>query len=53
MNKKEIVDNLVSFIENAERELQVANFTGESKIKNADIVCKILNELESELKGEN
>lgn len=53
MNKQEIVKNMISYIENAERDLQVANLAGETKTTRTDIVNGILNELERETKDEN
>lgn len=53
MNKQEIVDNMISYIENAERDLQAANLAGETKAAKTDIVNAILNELERETKNED
>lgn len=53
MNKDEIVENMISYIEDAERALQVARMTNETKSVKTDIVNNILNELEKEVKDEN
>lgn len=50
MNKQEIVDSMISYIENAERDIQAANLAGETKAARTDIVNAILNELERETK---
>ena len=46
MNKEEAVKQMIIFIENAERNLQIANLAGESKSSRTDIVNAILNKLE-------
>lgn len=53
MNKQEIVDSMISYIENAERDIQAANLAGETKAARTDIVNAILNELERETKNED
>ena len=53
MNKQEIVNNMIKYIEDAERDLQVALFAGETKSSRTDIVNAIINELERETKDEN
>lgn len=53
MNKEETVKHMISYIENAERDLQAANLAGETKAARTDIVNAILNELEREIKDEN
>ena len=53
MSKEETVSHMISFIEDAERDLQAANLAGESKSARADIVNAILNELEQEVKDED
>jgi len=53
MNKDEIVTHMISFIEEAEKDLQAANMVGEFKSVRADIVNGILNELEREVYNEN
>lgn len=53
MNRKETVKHMISYIEEIERNLQAANFAGESKNSKTDIVNSILNELEREVKDED
>lgn len=53
MNKEEIVKHMISYVENAERDLQAANLAGETKAARADIVNAILGELEREMKDED
>lgn len=45
MSEKEIVTNMIDFIENKERELQLNKMSADSQIKN-DVVKMILDELE-------
>lgn len=53
MNKEETVKHMISYIENAERDLQAANLVGEARGARTDIVNAILSELEREIKDEN
>lgn len=53
MNNDEIVKNMITYIEDAERDLQAANLSGESRGARTDIVNSILNELEREIKDED
>lgn len=53
MNKQEIVNSMISYIESAERDLQAANLAGETKGARTDIVNAILNKLERETKNED
>lgn len=53
MSKEETISHMISFIEDAERELQAANLAGESKTTRTDIVNAILNELEREVEDED
>ena len=53
MSKEETISHMISFIEDAERELRAANLAGESKTARADIVNAILNELEREVEDED
>lgn len=53
MNKDELVKHMISFIEDAERNLQIANLSGETRTARTDIVNSILNELEREVKDED
>ncbi len=52
MSNQKIVNNLVSFIEEKERQLQAEKMVGESQAKN-DIVKAILDELDKEVSNEN
>ncbi len=53
MNKEEVVENLISYIEEAERNLQASKMSNELKSVKTDIVNNILDELEKEIKNEN
>ncbi len=53
MNKEEVVENLISYIEEAERNLQASKMSNELKSAKTDIVNNILDELEKEIKNEN
>lgn len=53
MNNDEIVKSMITYIEEAERDLQAANLSGESRGARTDIVNSILNELEREIKDED
>lgn len=53
MNKEEVVENLISYIEEAERNLQASKMSNEPKSAKNDIVNNILDELEKEIKNEN
>ena len=50
-NNKSVVDNMIGFIEQKEREFQASKLT-ESQGK-TDVVKSILDELEREIKNEN
>ncbi len=52
MTKEEIVENMISFIEKEERNLQASKMANDTKFKN-DIVNSILDELEREINDEN
>ena len=52
MNKSKIVDNMIAFIEKAERDLQAKSFTSENKSSKNEIVNTILNELDREVDHE-
>ena len=53
MNKEEVVQNMISFIEDEEKTLQAALIANEFKAAKADIVNRILKELEDEMTDEN
>lgn len=52
MNNTDIVQNMIRFIEEKERQLQTDKLSNESQVKN-DIVKAIMDELEKEVKNEN
>lgn len=52
MTKEEIVQNMIEFIENEERNLQALKVSNDSKVK-TDIVNIILSELEREVSDED
>lgn len=52
MNEQRIIDNMISFIEKKERELQ-ANKMGTDNHTRNDIVKAIIDELERETTNEN
>ena len=52
MTKEEIVQDMISFIENEERNLQASKMTTDNKGK-TDIVNSILDRLEREVSDEN
>lgn len=53
MSKESIVEKMVSFIENAEKNLQASQFANEGKTSKSDIVDNILDELENKVNNEN
>ena len=53
MNKEEIVENMISFIEEAEKNLQASKTSNEPKSAKTDVVNNILDKLEKETKDEN
>ena len=46
MNKEEIVENMISFIEEAEKNLQASKMSNEPKSAKTDVVNNILDKLE-------
>ncbi len=52
MTKEEVIDNMISFIEREERNLQASKMANDNKVK-TDLVNSILNELERETSDEN
>lgn len=52
MTKDKIVENMISFIEKEERNLQASKMANDGKVK-IDIVTNILDELEREVSDEN
>ena len=53
MNKEEIVNDMIQYIEEEERNLQVARMANDSKVVKTDIVNGILDKLEKEINHEN
>lgn len=52
MSSSQIVQNMISFIEEKEKDIQAAKVTEEVKSKRA-VVDQILAELEKQMKGDN
>lgn len=52
MSDKKIIDHMVSYIEEKERQLQAEKMSGDNQAKN-DIVKSILDELDTEVSNEN
>lgn len=52
MNSSQIVQNMISFIEKKEKDIQAAKAVGDVKVK-SDVVNQILTELEKQMRGEN
>ena len=53
MNKEKVVQHMIEYIEESERDLQAAILANETKTAKADVVNKILKELEREIGDEN
>ena len=53
MNKEAVVQHMIDFIEESERDLQAVILANETKKAKADIVNRILKELEREMPDEN
>lgn len=53
MNKEAVVQHMIKFIEESERDLQAAILANETKVAKADVVNRILKELEREMTDEN
>lgn len=53
MSKEEIVNEMISYIENAEKDLQASKLSNDSKVVKTDIVNSILDELEKKINNEN
>ena len=51
MNENDVINNMIKFIEEKERQLQAEKMLGESSAKN-DIVKAILDELDKEISKE-
>ena len=52
MNSSQIVENMISYIEKKEKDLQAARAVGNVKVK-SDIVNNILAELDKQMKGDD
>ncbi|MCF0231770.1 MAG: hypothetical protein HUJ63_05800 [Enterococcus sp.] len=52
MNDEKVINNMIAFIENKEKEVQQSKLKSESQTK-TDIVKSILDKLESEIGNEN
>lgn len=52
MSSSQIVQNMISFIEEKEKDIQAAKVTGDVKSKSV-VVDQILAELEKQMKGDN
>ena len=53
MNDGVIIDNMISFIEEEEKNLQASKMTGGNATAKTDIVNNILEKLEKEIEDEN
>lgn len=53
MNKDEVVNHMIDYIEESEKDLQAAMLANETKTAKADIVNRILKELEREMADED
>lgn len=53
VNKEEIIENMIQYIEEEERNLQAARMSNDSKAAKTDIVNGILNRLEKGINHEN
>ena len=52
MNDEKIVNNMINFIEEKEKEIQQSKLKSDSQLK-TDVVKSILDKLDSEIKDEN
>ena len=53
MNKDQVIQNMIKYIEDAERALQSSKLSNETKPVKTDIVNNILDKLEKEVNDEN
>ncbi len=54
MNKEEVEKNMIAFIEETEKQLQVAKKANDiKKAKDDNVVTNIINELERQVKDDN
>lgn len=52
MSSSQIVQNMISFIEKKEKDIQAAKAIGDARSK-SDVVNQILTELDKQMKGED
>ncbi len=53
MNRDTIINEMISFIEDAERDLQASKLSNDTKNAKSNIVNRILDELEKKVSDEN
>lgn len=53
MNKETVIKNMISYIEDAEKNLQASKMSNDAKSVKTDIVNSILDELEKEMSHED
>lgn len=53
MNRDNIINDMIEFIEDAERDLQASKLATDSKSTKSNIVNRILDELEKKVNDEN
>ncbi len=53
MNKAEIVEDMIAYIEQAEKDLQASKISSDSKASKNDIINGILDRLEMAIDDEN
>ena len=53
MNKESVIKHMIKYIEEAERDLQAVTLANEAKGVKADVVNKIIRELEREMPNED
>lgn len=53
MNKEKLVNDMISFIEEEEKNFQAANFAAEGKSSKNEIVNAILKKLDQEVEDDN
>lgn len=53
MNRDTIINEMISFIEDAERDLQASKLSNDTKNTKSNIVNRILDELEKKVSDEN
>lgn len=53
MNRSEVVETMIAFVEDAERNLQASKMSNDTKSAKTDVVNNILDKLEKEVTNEN